>query len=139
MAFKDSLTGTRYYTATDAYYVDVDNRPLEDLNSRDNEISDEIDKRVLGVVDISGSATPVTNHLPSGWSVVRNSQGNYTITHSLGFVDGLKYGVSGTCSDASPRVVYCTSLLANSFTVVTCDLTGAVQDTRFTIFVTKYV
>lgn len=139
MAFKTSLTGTRFYTETDAYYVDVDNRPLEDLNSRDNEICDEMDKRVLGVVDISGSATPVTNHLPTDWSIVRNSTGNYTITHSLAFADGLKYGVSGTCSDASPRVVYCTSLSANSFTIVTCDLSGVVQDTRFTLFVTKYV
>ena len=82
MALKDTLTEVRLYTEFDPYFYTVDNRPLQDLKERDDALADAIDGRVQ-LIDITGAASPVTNKIPTGWTVTRNSEGNYTITHNL--------------------------------------------------------
>lgn len=135
MAFKDTLPTIDFYTEFDPYVYNVDNRPLVDLGQRDDAIADELDKRVQ-LVDITGDPTPVTNELPAGWSILRNGDGDYTITHSMGVTS---YGVLGSCTHATlPYVFFVYDVSLNSFSVKTVSLAGAATDTRFTCIVSKF-
>ncbi len=134
MPFKTSLTEVRYYTAADPYYYTVDNRPIQDLNDRDDAIADELDRRTL-VIDITGGVAPVTNKLPSGWSVSRTSDGIYEITHTLG---NTNFIVTGTIFDSTAGVVHTTGQTTNLITIKTVNLAGVATDLRFQCLVTGY-
>jgi fructose-1-phosphate kinase PfkB-like protein len=77
-----TLTTVRYYTQADPYYYTVDNRPLSDLEARDTQILNEMNNRVK-MVRATGSATPVLNYGPTGWTIALNGTGDYTITHNM--------------------------------------------------------
>jgi len=83
-----------------------------------------------GSVSSGGSAG---TYFPSGWAVVRNSAGNYTITHNLGTTN---YAPS-IVPTAVSRSVSITSLSSAAFTVKTTDLAGTLTDTEFYFMVTK--
>lgn len=128
MSFKTSLTTTRFYTQFDPYFYTTDNRPLDDLNTRDNQISDELDRRT-SFVNITGAGSPVVNAIPTGWSAVRNSAGDYTITHNL---NTLSYGVVGSVLHATiPYVFYVAAVTLNTFTIRTVTLAGVPTDVQF--------
>lgn len=132
MAFKNSLTNVRYYTAADPYYYTVDNRPLLDLHDREDALADELDRRTL-VIDISGSASPVTNKLPYGWSINRTSTGIYDITHTLG---NTNFIVTGNTLGSTPGVVITTSQTTSLITIKTYNLSSTLTDFRFQCLVT---
>lgn len=77
-----------------------------------------------GTVNGDGTASS----LPSGWSSVRNSAGNYTVTHNLGTTS---YGIVPTPfgNDALHAIVL--TIASNSFTVVTANNAGSDVDTAF--------
>lgn len=134
MSFKTSLTAVRYYTAADPYYYTVDNRPLSDLNDRDDALADELDRRTLPV-DISGAVSPTTNKLPTGWSINRTGAGVYEITHNLGTASFI---VTGAIYGAIPGIVTILNQSSSLFTVKTYDLAGTPTDFRFQCLVTSY-
>jgi hypothetical protein len=134
MALKDTLAIVQFYTQFDPYTYVVDNRPLNDLKDRDDDIADELDARVQ-VLEIVGSATPTVVYLPAGWSQVRNSVGNYTITHNYndaGYVviPGIAGATTGTARVVSKGV--------NSFVIETSTDAGAAADRQFSCLVSKY-
>ena len=130
MAFKDTLTNTRLYTEADPYIWTVDNRPLSDLDARDDQLADRIDAINIGRIDVTGAASPTTNSLPTGWSITRNGAGDYTITHNK---NTTAYSVIGTCLHATQLyVVVVYALTANTFSIKTAALTtGTLTDVRF--------
>lgn len=135
MAFKTSLATVNYYTQYDPYFYTVDNRPLVNLHDRDDAIADELDKRVR-LVDITGSASPTTNVLPSGWTITRVGAGDYTVTHNFATVN---YGVVGTVMNSTtPYVFYVYAIAANTFSIRTVTLANVATDVRFTCVASKF-
>lgn len=132
----NSLTAIRFYTDADPYSTNVDNRPLLDLVTNQNMVAGVIDTITLGRVDVTGAGSPTTNAIPTGWTVTRNSAGNYTITHNL---NTLAYSVGGTCFHATtPYVLFVTNYSLNTFTVSTVNLSGTATDVRFVAHLTRY-
>ena len=127
MALKTLLTKIRFFTAADPYFYTVDNRPITDLESRDAELADALDAKVLHV-DIAGAATPTINYVPSGWTVVRNSAGTYTITHTL---NTTAISVTGITVGGDIGVVTLGTVTATTFVVKTYNLSGAATDLKF--------
>lgn len=129
MALKDTLPEVQFYTEFDPYFYTVDNRPLSNLKERDDILADSIDKKIQ-LVDVTGAAVPVSNAIPSGWTVTRNSQGNYTITHNL---NSSAYSViGGTIVSASGTFLFnVKALTANTFTISTVSLSDVETDVRF--------
>jgi len=81
-----------------------------------------------GYVGADGSTG---NRLPSGWSAVKNSAGNYTVTHNLGLADLTRLAVAitaiGTAGNKASQQR--TSSTGNAFTYETVDSgTGTLTD-----------
>lgn len=140
MSFKDTLnldSPVRFYTAADPYFYTVDNRPIEDLNHRDELLADELDRRIQ-IVDISGT-TSVVNTIPTGWTLTKQGVGFYTITHGLN-LDSTLVSVLVSCITAdSPNLAYVSSQDVNSFDVKTVVVSNPVTaiDTRFVAYVSN--
>jgi hypothetical protein len=134
MAFKDTLPATQYYTQADPYYYTVDNRPLTDLNNRDNQIADELDARTI-VVDVTGAASPTITKIPSGWTVTVNGVGDYTINHTLGYVN---YGVQLTVVNLTLGLGYVVAMTSNTVQVRLANSAGSPTHMRFNLLITKY-
>lgn len=130
MALKDNFTTVRLYTEFDPYFYLVDNRPLTDIVTNLTQVANEVDNRAI-VVDVSGSATPVNNRLPTGWTVTRNSAGDYTITHTLSQASGLTYSITGTAINATPGILYVYAQTATTFSIKTVNTGGTAGDMRF--------
>lgn len=129
-----TLTTVRYYTSLDPYIYSVDNRPLQDLNDRDNQIVTELNRRTY-VGDITGASAPVVNQLPAGWTIVANGVGDYTITHNMGAVN---YGVQISVVDTTGGFGNIYSFDLNTIRVVTRTTAGAAAHKRFMLLVTGY-
>ena len=128
MATADTLTTVQYYTQFDPYYYTVDNRPLANLAANDVIIANALDYKIA-VVDVTGGSTPVVNTAPTGWSVTRNSAGNYTITHGM---PSANFSVQGTSRDASnPYIVYVYATTSTSISVKVVSLSNTPTDVRF--------
>ena len=134
MALKDDLTAVRYYTQADVYYYTVDNRPLTDLDSRNEELADELEARVMAV-DITGSATPTINTAPTGWTCIANGTGDYTITHNMG---SGAYIVVGNVVNATVGILFVVSKSTNSFDIKTTNSSGTATHMQFNLIVSKY-
>jgi hypothetical protein len=120
MSFKDVLnveSPVRFYTEADPYFYTVDNRPLEDLDHRDNMLADELDRR-LKILDVDGS-TSVVNTAPSGWLFNKQGIGHYTITHGLNIPPSLISVLVSAITNNNPVLAYVSSQTYNSFTVKT--------------------
>lgn len=133
-AFKTTLPATQYYTQADPYYYTTDNRPLQDLSARDEAIADELDRRTLAV-DITGAATCTVNHAPTGWTVVTNGTGDYTITHNLGYTSYI--AIPGVLN-ATQGLVYTVSQTNTAIQVKTTNIAGVATHIRFQLLVTGY-
>lgn len=87
---------------------------------------------------VDGAAAAVD--LPAGWTCVRNSTGNYTITHNLGLASGLKLAVAITPNalvSNTGRIDTGAGTTANKFTATTyTSSSGAAADSAF-FFVAK--
>lgn len=128
-----TLTSVRYYTQADPYYYTVDNRPIEDLAARDDEIAAELEKRVNMVLAV-GSATPSLTSAPAGWSIALNGTGDYTITHTLGSASIIAQATSiGTATYAT---IFSTS--STQIRVRIYDATGALTHSNFSMMVSQY-
>lgn len=134
MALKDSLTAVQYYTQFDPYYYVVDNRPLVNLKDRDDALADKIDSLVFHI-DITGGASPVVNKLPTGWSMVRNAVGDYTLTHSF---NSLNYLVISGVTGTSPGFISSSAPGLNSFSIKTFNSAAAAADIRFSCIVSRF-
>ena len=64
--------------------------------------------------------TATTSVLPSGWTVVKNSTGNYTVTHSLG---SALYTLVVSHYAGIPLVAVGHNILANTFSVLSWNTT----------------
>ncbi len=71
------------------------------------------------------------NFIPSGWSSVRNSNGNYTITHNLGTTT---YAVAVSVSDDVLNDIVAGSATTTSFDVRTFTYVGATPNDRAFFF-----
>lgn len=77
------------------------------------------------------SSNAASNTLPSGWSVVRNAQGDYTITHNLG---DSGYTVVATSRNTFYFCAQNTTTIAdpaNDFGIYVRDTSDALQDGDF--------
>lgn len=142
MAFKDTLTAVRYYTEGDVYFYTYDNLPIATLDTRDQELADQIDKISRGRVEIVGNASFADNGTyvkakPTGWTIARDGAGLYTVTHNLALgADG--YSVIGTCYDGTtPYILFVTTRATNSFQVSTVTLGGVATDVKFSVLMTQ--
>lgn len=79
-----------------------------------------------GSVAAAGSA----DKLPKGWSSVKNSTGNYTVTHNLGLTAS-DYAVSAVSKAGTALRVERVVPGANSFDVVTVNTSDAAADCAF--------
>lgn len=129
------LTTVRYYTQADPYYFTVDNRPLVDLASSVLLLANEIDRRTIAV-DITGAASCVINVAPSGWSIVTNGTGDYTITHPIG---NINYIATGTIFGASSGVFCVVAKTSTTIQIRTFNLIGFATHLRFNLLVTGYI
>lgn len=134
MPLSSTLTTVRYYTQSDPYYYTADNRPLEDLKTRDDEIANELDRRTL-TVDITGAASPTINHAPDGWTVVTNGTGDYTITHAIGNTNYIAIGGIVGVTSGTATVVARTN---TTIQVKTYNLAAAATHLQFNLLVTGY-
>jgi D-serine dehydratase len=135
MSLKSLITAVRYYTEFDPYFYTIDNRPIEDLALRDDNIADELDKRVQ-VVDITGHiTTPIETYLPTGWTLTRNGVGDYTITHAK---NSTSYIVTGVVVNSAAHILFVTSIAPDSFSIKTVTLAGAAADVKFNCLVSQY-
>lgn len=134
MAFSSSLTTTRVYTQADPYYYTVDNRPIGDLNDRDVQLANELDRRTLAI-DITGASTPTVNRVPTGWTVAVNGAGDYTITHNMG---NTNYVVQGIAYNSIPGTVYVVATTSTTIQVKTCNSSGTATHMRFQLVVVGY-
>lgn len=66
------------------------------------------------------SSTGTALNLPRGWTVTKNSTGNYTVTHNIG---NASYSVVATTT-SDLAIASAIPSLANSFTIVVRSLTG---------------
>jgi hypothetical protein len=133
MSLAALLTSVRYYTQADPYYYTVDNRPLEDLKTRDDEIANDLDKRV-NVMRIVGTATPSITAGPAGWTIVSTGTGDYTITHSLGTLSfAVVAGATG-----GPGFVTVFSQSSTEIRIKTFNTAGAAAHISFTLLVSQY-
>lgn len=87
------------------------------------------------VGDIAAGGT--ANKIPAGWSSVKNSTGNYTITHNLG---NTRYVVLLTpfLSPAGGVTVILSAMASTSFTVETFSVLNAAADVPFTFMLFPY-
>lgn len=129
-----TLTSVRFYTAADPYLYSVDNRPLSDLETRDNELQAELERRTLAV-DITGSATPTINRAPAGWTVALNGTGDYTITHGIG---NTNYVAQLTVVDAAGGFADVQSFTSTTIRIVTRTTAGAAAHKRFHLTIIGY-
>jgi hypothetical protein len=138
-AFRNTLDITNpitLFTGFDPYYWATDNIPLQQLHDRDAALADRIDLISVGRVDVTGNGTasPVINALPTGWAVTRNGTGDYTITHSL---STLLYSVMSSCQSTTPAFVNQYAASANTCSIRTYNLSGAVTDMQFSLLITR--
>lgn len=129
-----ALTTIRYYTQLDPYFYTVDNRPLQDLESRDNQLNAELDRRTF-CVDVTGAASPTTVQMPTGWSIAVNGTGDYTITHNLGYST---YVAVGGIINSAGGTVSITSFDNTTIRLVARNLAGTATHLRFQLRVTGY-
>lgn len=133
-AFKTTLTATQFYTQADPYYYTVDNRPLVDLNGREDAIADELDRRTLAV-DITGAATCTVNHVPTGWTIVTNGTGDYTLTHNLGYTTYIALAI---ILNTTQGLVWIAAQTSTTIQIKTTNLAGTATHLRFQLMVTGY-
>lgn len=134
MAFKTTLTPVTLFTGFDPYYYATDNIPLNQLSIRDNAIADQLDLISIGRVDISGGTTPTVNAIPAGWSMVRNSAGDYTITHNL---NTLFYSVFSSCQSTTAAHINQYASTNNTCSIRTYNTAGTATDMQFALLVTR--
>ena len=134
-ALKTTLTATRMFTDADPYHYTIDNLPLATLDTRDNQVADEVDRRTFSV-DVTGGSPALVNatvnFLPTGWTLsLRNGVGDYTITHTVGtanlVVTGQLLGTAG--------VVYTQAITSTTIQVKTLTMANAAVDCRFQLHV----
>lgn len=87
-----------------------------------------------GRVTSAGASTAL---FPSGWSVVKNSSGDYTVTHNL---NDSTYGLQLTLNVAgSAGIIYSVTNDANTFRVLCRSLAGALTDYGFAFILSKNI
>ena len=97
----------------------------------DNQATGAGTERVLTTSDLIPSfggfvdAAATAEVLPSGWTAVKNSSGNYTITHNLGLANANDLAISATILDATlfgDQQLLIDSVGVNSFVIETSVL-----------------
>jgi hypothetical protein len=123
---------TRLITDSDPYFCLVDNRSITDLELRDDFLADKLED-LTTVVDASLDPTQVIyNHIPDGWTIVRNSFGDYTIHHNTGISpENLSIALTSLESDI-PTLAVVTDITSMSFRINLIELiTYSLVDGRF--------
>lgn len=134
MAFNTSLVVTQFYTQADPYFYTVDNRPLVNLDARDTQLANELDRRTIAV-DVTGAATCTVTTMPSGWTIVTNGTGDYTITHATG---NTNYIVVPTIVNATVGIVYTAVQTGTTIQIKTTNSAGTPTHMRFQLLVMGY-
>jgi len=87
---------------------------------------------VVGFGKVTSAGAKSTPFLSDRWSVAKNSSGNYTITHNLGFTN---YVPIVTASDTASRTICVSGETATKFDVETYTDAGTQTDTAFNFIV----
>lgn len=86
----------------------------------------------MGYVTSGGAKDSSGFFLPSAWSVVKNSTGNYTVTHNIGAIN--KYLPIINLIGSTDKS-FAVTVGANTITVYTFNQAGAATDTAFMLVV----
>lgn len=87
---------------------------------------------IVGFGKVTSSGDKSTPFLSDRWSVVKNSTGNYTITHNIGFTN---YVPIVTASDTNARIICVSGETATKFDVETYNDSATATDTAFNFIV----
>lgn len=87
---------------------------------------------VVGFGKVTSAGAKSTPFLSDRWSVAKNSTGNYTITHNLGFTN---YVPIVTASDTASRTICVSGETSTKFDVETYTDAGTQTDTAFNFIV----
>lgn len=93
--------------------------------------SDLTQKITTGSTAYSGlvtSAGAASTPFPTGWTVIKNSTGNYTVTHNLG---NTNYGVCVTVSDGVVNFLITNNRTSTTFDVLTYNSSFSSNDRSF--------
>lgn len=75
----------------------------------------------------------------SSWTIVRNSAGNYTITHNLGLSgSGNNMVIIPVSINAGGQEIEQTARTANTFTIITRDSSGTLDDANFAFIAMRF-
>lgn len=87
---------------------------------------------VVGFGKVTSAGAKSTPFLSDRWTVAKNSTGNYTITHNLGFTN---YVPIVTASDTASRTICVSGETSTKFDVETYTDAGTQTDTAFNFIV----
>lgn len=87
---------------------------------------------VVGFGKVTSAGAKSTPFLSDRWTVAKNSTGNYTITHNLGFTN---YVPIVTASDTNARIICVSGETATKFDVETYNDAATATDTAFNFIV----
>ena len=87
---------------------------------------------VVGFGKVTSAGAKSTPFLSDRWTVAKNSSGNYTITHNLGFTN---YVPIVTASDTASRTICVSGETSTKFDVETYTDAGTQTDTAFNFIV----
>lgn len=89
---------------------------------------------VVGFGKVTSAGAKSTPFLSDKWTVVKNSTGNYTITHNIGDTN---YVVQLTPEDSNPRIITVSGITSSVFVIKTTSDAGTLTDTAFHFIVYK--
>lgn len=89
---------------------------------------------VVGFGKVTSAGAKSTPFLSDKWTVVKNSTGNYTITHNIGDTN---YIVLLTAEDTNPRIIGVSGITSSVFVIKTTSDAGTLTDTAFHFIVYK--
>lgn len=87
---------------------------------------------VVGFGKVTSAGAKSTPFLSDRWTVAKNSTGNYTVTHNLGFTN---YVPIVTASDTNARIICVSGETATKFDVETYNDAATATDTAFNFIV----
>lgn len=116
--------GRQYVAATDS------NLLVEEYNCHFGDAVEATAIRTAGKRQFGGrvSSLGVAVSLPSGWTCVKNSTGNYTVTHNLG---NTNYGVTAMTDAGAAAFPLSVTVASNTFTVAVVNSGFSPTDASF--------
>lgn len=132
----DLESPVEFFTEKDpTWFLPIDNRPLYNLNKRDEVLVTYLDNAIK-IVDFNG-ITGNTNEIPVGWSVVRQAEGTYLVVHNLGLTTS-SVNILVSVGSFGAALAFVSNQDSMSFVVKILDIeTSSLTDSRFVANVTK--